>query len=87
MAREPIEIYRDKLRAVVRNIRNGYIFYMLDDAIDLLPPVKLQKIAKKCLDLKRLRPDAESAPKASLPPDARELTPPPQYSAGEAFGA
>jgi hypothetical protein len=39
---------------------------MLDDAIDLLPSVKLHKIAKKYLDLKRLRPDAERATKASL---------------------
>lgn len=66
MAREPIEIDRDKLRAAVRKLRQEYVFYMLDDAIGLLPPAKLHKIAKKYLDLKRLRPDAERAPKTSL---------------------
>jgi hypothetical protein len=32
---------------------------MLDDAIDLLPQAKLNKIAAKYLDLKRLRPDSD----------------------------
>jgi len=71
MARDPIEIDRDKLRAEIRKLGNEYVFYMLDDAIDLLPPVKLHKIAKKYLDLKRLRPDAEKAPKASLLTDVK----------------
>src|SRR5882724_6918136 len=61
MAKESNEIDRDKLRAEVRKLGNEYILYMLDDAIDLLPPAKLHKIAKKYLDLKRLRPDAEKA--------------------------
>ena len=44
---------------------------MLDDAIELLPPAKLHKIAKKYLDLKRLRPDAEKATKPSLLTDVK----------------
>src|SRR5713226_8797221 len=66
MARKPIQIDRDKLRAEVRKLGNEYVFFMLDDAIELLPLAKLQKIAKKCLDLKRLRPDAEKATRPSL---------------------
>ncbi len=66
MARKPIQIDRDKLRAEVRKLGNEYVFYMLDDAIELLPPAKLHKIAKKYLDLKRLRPDAEQATRPSL---------------------
>ena len=66
MRREPIQIDRDKLRAAIRKLGNEYIFYMLSDAIDLLPPAKLQKIAKKYLDLKRLLPDAEEATRSSL---------------------
>jgi hypothetical protein len=66
MARQPFEIDRDKLREAVRKLRNEYVFYMLDDAIDLLPPTKLYKIAKKYLDVKRLRPDSEQASKASM---------------------
>ena len=61
MARKPIQIDRDKLRAAVRKLGNEYVFYMLEDAIELLPPSKLHKIAKKYLDLRRLLPDAELA--------------------------
>jgi hypothetical protein len=66
MPRKPIQIDRDKLRAEVRKLGMEYIFYLLDDAIGLLPPAKLRKIAKKYLDLKRLRPDAEKATRPSL---------------------
>lgn len=44
MARKLIQIDRDKLRAEVRKLGNEYIFFMLDDAIELLPMVKLHKI-------------------------------------------
>ena len=71
MARQPIEIDRDKLRAAVRKLKNEYIFYMLNDAIDLLPPAKLHKIARKYLDLKSLRPDREKATERSLLADAK----------------
>ena len=71
MARQPIEIDRDKLRAVIRKLGNEYVFYMLDDAIDLLPPVKLHKIVRKYLDLKRLRPDSVKATKSSLRADLK----------------
>jgi hypothetical protein len=47
------------LRAAVRKLGNEYILYMLDEAIDLLAPAELHKIAKKYLDVKRLRPDPE----------------------------
>jgi len=73
MARQPIQIDRDKLRAAVRNLGNEYIFYMLDDAIELLPPAKLYKLVKKYLDLKRLRPDAEPATTPSLLKDVRRF--------------
>jgi hypothetical protein len=66
VARRPIEIDRDKLRAAVRRLGNEYVFYMLNDAIDLLPAAKLHKIAKKYLDVNRLRPDRENATKRSL---------------------
>jgi len=66
MARKPIQIDRDKLRAAVRKLGNDYVFYMLEDAIELLPPAKLYKIAKKYLDLRRLLPDAELAAALSL---------------------
>jgi hypothetical protein len=56
-----IQIDRDKLRAEIRRLGSEYVFYMLDDAIDLLPQPKLHKIAKKYVDLKRLRPDEDTA--------------------------
>lgn len=71
MARESNEIDRDKLRAAVRKLGDECVRYMLDDAIGLLPPAKLRKIAKKYIDLARLRPDAEKATKASLLADVR----------------
>jgi len=68
-----IEIDRDKLRAEVRKLGNECLFLMLDDAIELLPPAKLHKIAKKYLDLKRLRPDAEKATRRSLLTDVKRF--------------
>jgi hypothetical protein len=66
MARKPIQIDRDKLRAEVRKLGNEFVFFMLDDAIEVLPPARLHQIAKKYLDLKRLRPDAEKATNPGL---------------------
>jgi len=71
MARRPMEIDRDKLRAAIRKLRDEYVFHMLDDTIDLLPPAKLHKIVRKYIDLKRLRPDSERATKASLLADVK----------------
>ncbi len=66
MARESIQMDRDKLRAEVRKLGNEYVFSMLDDAIELLPPAKLHKIARNYIDLKLLRPDVEQATRPSL---------------------
>ena len=66
MARKPIQIDRDRLRADVRKLGNEYVFSMLDDAIELLPLAKLHKIAKKYFDLEQLLPDAEKAARPSL---------------------
>lgn len=71
MARESNEIDRDKLRAAIRRLGDEYVRYMLDDAIGLLPPAKLRKIAKNYIDLNRLRPDPEKATKANLLADVR----------------
>ena len=73
MARQPIPIDRDKLRAEIRKLGNDDVFYMLVDAIDLLPPAKLHKIAKQHLDLKRLRPDAENATGSRLLADVKRF--------------
>jgi hypothetical protein len=66
MARESSEIDRDKLRLAVRKLGDKYVRYMLDDAIELLPPAQLHKIVRKYIDLKRLRPDPEKATGATL---------------------
>jgi len=73
MARKPIQIDRDKLRSEVRKLGNEHVFFMLDEAIELLPPAKLHQIAKKYLDLKRLRPDAEKATRPSLLTDVKRF--------------
>lgn len=71
--RNPIQIDRDKLRAAVRKLGSEYVFYVLDDAIELLPPAKLHRIAKKYLDLERLRPDAEQAATPNLLTDVKRF--------------
>lgn len=50
-------IDQDKLRAAIRRAGNEYIFYMLDDAIELLPQAKLRKSTKDYLNLDELRSD------------------------------
>ena len=66
MPRQPAAIDRDKLRAAVRKLGHEYVLYMLDDAIALLSPAKLHKIARKYLDLNSLRPNSQMKRKASL---------------------
>jgi hypothetical protein len=59
-------IDKAKLRAKVRKLGHEYVFYMLDDAIELLSPAKLHQIARKYLDVESLRPDSENAATANL---------------------
>ena len=66
MPRGSREIDRDKLRTAVRRLGDEYVFYMLYDAIDLLPPAKLNTIVRKYFDLKRLAPDSDKAIKGNL---------------------
>lgn len=73
MPRKPIQIDRDKLRAAVRKLGNEYVFYMLADAIELLPPAKLHNLVKQYLDVKRLHPDAKQATTPSLLTDAQRF--------------
>ena len=73
MTRKPIQIDRDKLRAEIRKLGNECVFCMLDDAIELLPQAKLHRIAKKYLDLKRLRPDAEQTARRRLLTDVKRF--------------
>ena len=66
MSDAPASIDRDKLRAAIRRLGPEYVFYMLDDAIELLPLTELEGIAKKYLDLERLRPGSDRQAKADL---------------------
>jgi hypothetical protein len=66
MTRRSVDIDREKLRAAIRRLGAEYVFYMLDEALDLLPPAKLQKVVRKYLDVKRLRPDGGKAARPSL---------------------
>jgi hypothetical protein len=52
-------IDRDKLRAAIRSIGTEYVFYMLDDAITLLPQTKLRKLIAPYLNPAELRPHGE----------------------------
>ena len=53
------KIDRDKLRTATRRLSDDQIRYMLDDAIDLLPPARLAELAKGYLNLAQLRPDTK----------------------------
>ena len=69
-------IDREKLRTAIRTLGGEYIFYMLDDAITLLPEAKLRKLIESYLDAaafcadgtrkRNLLADAEAFQKASL---------------------
>ncbi len=50
-------IDRDKLRAAIRRMGSEYVFYMLDDAITLLPQTKLCKLIALYLNPAKHRPD------------------------------
>ncbi len=56
MPGQPID--RDKLRAAIRRMGSEYVFYMLDDAISLLPQTKLRKLASQYLNPAELHPGA-----------------------------
>lgn len=47
---------RDKLRERIRKLGDEYMFYMLDDAIELLSPAQLVKLVGKYIDLSQLQP-------------------------------
>lgn len=65
----PGTIDRAKLRTSIRRLTNEYIYYLLDEALDMLPEKKLAKLIGRYLDLRTLRPD--SAKKASLLADIK----------------
>ena len=56
----PQRIDKDKLRAAMRKMPHQYIYQMLDDAVDLLPPTKLIKLVKSYIPLDGLQPDRET---------------------------
>ena len=53
-------IDRDKLRATIRKLPDEQVFYMLDEAIELLPPAKLHSLVKGYINLAQLRPDGKA---------------------------
>ena len=48
MPTQPIDI--NKLHSAIRKMSNDQVFYMLEEAIELLPQVKLTKLVKQFLD-------------------------------------
>ncbi len=70
----PPEIDRDKMRDALRIIGDEYVFYILDEAIDLLPPDELAKLVGQYIEFERLRPDAgASATKRSLLEEVKDF--------------
>ena len=57
------QIDRDKLRAAIRGMGDEYIYFMLDDAIELLPQTKLLKLVKEhfpAAQISQLCPDSDA---------------------------
>jgi hypothetical protein len=66
MTRPTTGIGLDKLRAAIRKLGRQHVFYLLDDAIDLVPPTKRHGLIRKYIDLRTLRPSGKSATRVSL---------------------
>ncbi len=49
-------IDHDKLRSALRRLGDEYVFCMLDEAIELIPPARLAQLVGRYLDVKHLRP-------------------------------
>jgi len=58
MAGEQID--RDKLRAAIRKLGDEYLYYMLDEVIDMLPQTKLLRLVKRYIDPSKIRPDGKA---------------------------
>jgi len=71
MALRQIEIDRDTLRSAIRTLGAEHVLYILDDAIELLPPARLHEVVRKYLDPRRLRPGMKKARKANLLADVK----------------
>ncbi len=50
-------IDRARLRAAIRKLGDEYVYFMLDEALDLLPDAKLARLVGQYLDVKRLQGD------------------------------
>lgn len=59
---------RDKVRSAIRRLGDEYAFYILDEAIDLLPADTLARLVSRYMDVKQLLSDA---PKRTLLDEVR----------------
>lgn len=65
-------IDKQKLRDRLRVIGDEYVFYILDDVIELLSPTQLADIVRDYIDLKQIAPDVEEKPgRSTLIADVR----------------
>lgn len=62
MTETHIEIDRDKLRTLFRQIGNPLLFFILYEAIDLLPPADLNRLIGKYIDLRHIQSDRDQPP-------------------------
>jgi hypothetical protein len=69
MSRADRKIDREKLHVALHRLSDKQIFYILEEAIDLLPEAKLLKLVKSFMDPAALRPDRKA--KGSLLADVK----------------
>jgi len=53
------QIDPSKVRAALRRLGDDSVFYLLNEAVDLLPQAKLLKLVKRYIDPSELEPDGE----------------------------
>jgi hypothetical protein len=51
------QVDRAKLRAAIRKLGDEYVYYMLNEALELLPDAKLVKLVGQYMNINALRPD------------------------------
>jgi hypothetical protein len=49
-----------KVHAAIQGLSDTQVLYLLEEAIDMLPPAKLIKLVKPFVDVARLRPDSKA---------------------------
>ena len=65
-ARSAVKIDRTKVRAAIRKLGDEYVYYMLDEAVDLLSDEQLARLVAKYIRRDGFAPDVDAGSKPDL---------------------